>query len=437
MRAIFTVDLFNEGIDIPELDTLLLLRPTESATIFIQQLGRGLRWASGKSVLTVLDFIGQSHAQYRFDVKYRALLGGTRRQVERAIEHGFPLMPPGCVVRLDEIAQEIVLENLRAQIRTTRRQVVEDLRSLPTNTTLAEFLAKSSFDLPDIYSDPGTGATFTDLRRRAGHLRSRPPDEEREYAKAIGKLLHVDDDERFGAWARWLQRSEPPTLAAAGSRQLRLQHMLFAALGQRGRPVSDLVSVFTEFWRNEDLREELRQLLEVLRERTRLHPLPIDPHGSIPLYSHATYGLYEILAGFDVRSGDKLREHREGVLWVESAATDLLFVTLSKSEEDYSPTTRYQDYPISPELFHWESQSRTSTTSPAGQRYVNHEARGSKVLLFVRENRRDERTVGSPYLCLGTVRHVSHKSDRPMQVVWKLERPMPAYLYDRAKLAAG
>ncbi len=83
INAIFTVDIFNEGVDIPEVDTLLLLRPTESATIFLQQLGRGLRWSpeSGKTVLTVLDFIGQAHAEYRFDIRYRALIGGTRAQI--------------------------------------------------------------------------------------------------------------------------------------------------------------------------------------------------------------------------------------------------------------------------------------------------------------------------------------------------------------------
>ena len=90
LRAIFTVDIFNEGVDIPEVDTLLLLRPTESATIFLQQLGRGLRWAEGKSVLTVLDFIGQANAEYRFDIRYRALVGGTRQQVKKSIEVWLP-----------------------------------------------------------------------------------------------------------------------------------------------------------------------------------------------------------------------------------------------------------------------------------------------------------------------------------------------------------
>ncbi len=171
LQAIFTVDIFNEGVDIPELDTILLLRPTESATVFLQQLGRGLRWAQDKNVLTVLDFIGQAHAEYRFDVRYRALIGGTRRQVEHAVASGFPLMPPGCAIRLDEIAQSIVLDNLRSTIRTTRRAIVDDLRGMASSTTLAQFLAASAFDLLDVYAIPSGGTTFTSARRAAGHER--------------------------------------------------------------------------------------------------------------------------------------------------------------------------------------------------------------------------------------------------------------------------
>ncbi len=104
----------------------------------------------GKSVLTVLDFIGQAHADYRFDIRYRALVGGTRSQIARSIEHGFPLMPPGCAIRMDEIAQEIVLNNLKAAIGNRRRAMLEDLRSLPRDVGLASFLEMSAFDLFDV-----------------------------------------------------------------------------------------------------------------------------------------------------------------------------------------------------------------------------------------------------------------------------------------------
>jgi superfamily II DNA or RNA helicase len=437
LRAIFTVDVFNEGVDIPEVDTILLLRPTESATIFLQQLGRGLRWADGKTVLTVLDFIGQAHAEYRFDVKFRALLGGTRRQVERAIQGGFPLMPPGCAIRLDEISQEIVLANLRSAIKSTRRLLVEDLRSLQATTTLPEFLAASSFDLPDVYSNPSGGTTFTAAMRAAGHRRGAPEPAEVDYSRALGRVLHVDDEERYGVWRAWLSRGEPPAPAAPGSREERLQWMLLAALGQRTLPVADLGVALAAFWSARPLREELVDLLDVLQGRTRLDSRPMYASGVLPVHSHATYGLYEIIAAFGLVKNGRLRETREGVIWAEAAATDLLLVTLDKADEDYSATTRYEDYPISPTLFHWESQSGTATTSPTGQRYINHVARGSRVVLFVRENKKDERGESSPYLCLGPARHVSHRSDRPMQIVWELERPMPAEIYQHAKVAAG
>jgi superfamily II DNA or RNA helicase len=437
LRAIFTVDIFNEGVDIPEVDTILLLRPTESATVFLQQLGRGLRWAQGKSVLTVLDFIGQAHAEYRFDIRYRAMVGGTRRQVERALEKGFPLMPPGCAIRLDEIAQKIVLENLRSSIKNTRRVLIDDLRGLPAATTLSQFLEASSFDLQDVYSSPSSGATFTSAKRAAGHRRGAPDAGEIEYAKALGKMLHVNDEERYSTWRSWLTAGAPPSAAPSGSRDERLQWMLFAALGQRKKPLSEIGTVFGGLWRAPAMREELIELLDALRERVRLDSRPLDPAGMVPIHSHATYGLYELIAAYGLINSGALRENREGVLWSETQRTDLFFITLNKSDDDYSATTRYQDYPISPTLFHWESQSRTATASPTGQRYINHAARGSQVVLFVRENRRDERDVSAPYLCLGYAHHVSHQSDRPMQIVWELDRPMPAEIYQHAKVAAG
>ncbi len=269
LRAIFTVDIFNEGVDIPEVDTLLLLRPTESATVFLQQLGRGLRWssASGKSVLTVLDFIGQAHAEYRFDIRYRALVGGTRAQIAQSIEHGFPLMPPGCAIRLDKIAQEIVLTNLKAAIGNRRRAMLDDLRGLPRDTDLASFLDSSAFDLLDVYARPSAGATFTAAKRAVGHIREPAGSDEEAYGKSIGRMLHVNDEERFDQWRLWLTGDQPPRLAPAASREGRLQLMLFACLGQRSRPITEMESVFTTLWVGRQMRSELVELLDVLHAR--------------------------------------------------------------------------------------------------------------------------------------------------------------------------
>jgi superfamily II DNA or RNA helicase/HKD family nuclease len=437
LRAIFTVDIFNEGVDIPEVDTLLLLRPTESATVFLQQLGRGLRWAEGKSVLTVLDFIGQAHAKYRFDIKYRALVGGTRKQLQKAVEDQFPLMPPGCAVRLDEISKDIVLANLRSSIQSVRKGVIDDLLGLNADTRLADFLAKSRYDIRDVYSNPAQGTTFTQARRKAGHLRGTPPPDEQTYSKVLGRMLHIDDEERYHAWRGWLTGDKRIAEVVAGSRDERLLMMLFGALGQRKRPLSAIPQVFAELRNAPAIRDELIDLLDVLREKVRLESRPLEPVGILPIHSHATYGRYEVLPAFGLEQNGTIQEFREGVLWIPSHQADIFFVTLDKNDQNFSATTRYRDYPISPTLFHWESQSRTATASQTGQRYVNHAARGSQVILFVREVNDDERGESNPFTCLGFARHVSHKSDRPMQIVWELERPMPGEIFNRAKLAAG
>ena len=181
-----------------------------------------------------------------------------------------------------------------------------------------------------------------------------------------------------------------------------------------------------------------RDLLEILGDRIRTVSRPVDPASDVPLASHATYTLGEIAAahGHTDRRGALVRP-QAGILWNEATRTDLLFVTLEKSDKDYSPATRYADYPISPTLFHWESQNTASPDTPTGRRYTEQPASGTKVVLFVRERRKDGRGETLPYHCLGRARYRSHESERPMKILWELERPMPGWLYQAGKVVAG
>ena len=96
INVICVVDLYNEGVDIPEIDTVLFLRPTESLTVFLQQLGRGLRLCDDKECLTVLDFVGNAHRNFNFEYRFRAMLGASGQNVADELEHGFPHLPAGC-----------------------------------------------------------------------------------------------------------------------------------------------------------------------------------------------------------------------------------------------------------------------------------------------------------------------------------------------------
>ena len=435
LRAIFAVDLFNEGVDLPEVDTVLMLRPTESATIFLQQLGRGLRWAEGKRVLTVLDFVGRVRREYRYDVRYRALIGGTRHQVERAIEADFPLLPPGCALKMDRIAKETVLRNLRAAVRNARARLADDLRALGPETRLRGFMEDAGVELEEIYARPGSGHCFTELRRRAGFEQSTVED---SLLKAIGRLLHVDDHERIKTWRDLLLGDRSGGIAGLQGRKHRLGLMLFALLGSRRQPIDEADWILESVCGSPEFRGEIGALLDILADRIRTVSRALDLASEVPLASHATYTLGEIVAAHgrtDKRGA--LVFPQGGVLWDKATQTDLLFVTLEKSDRDYSPTTRYADYPISPTLFHWESQNTASPDTPTGRRYVEQPVQGTNVILFVRERKRDGRGETLPYHCLGRAHYRSHESERPMKILWELERPMPGWLYQAGKVVAG
>ncbi|MBI4819237.1 MAG: DUF3427 domain-containing protein [Deltaproteobacteria bacterium] len=431
LRCLFSVDLFNEGVDLPDVDTVLFLRPTESATIFLQQLGRGLRRSDRKECLTVLDFIGDAHRKFRFDLRYRAIVGGTRRSVEREIALGFPSLPSGCVIQLDREAQERVLANVRAQLGTGMKALVEDLRGLGEQTTLAKFLIEAGLDLEDVYSG---GRCWTTLRQAAGFDVGAAGPLDEIITRGFGRMLHLDDASRLKGFAELVAASSAPR-ASAGEP---LQRMLFVLFGFVRKPFSDMQKAWDALWQSSSHRDELAQLLTLLRDRVRRVTWPLDMPG-VPLHVHGTYSLDEIFAAFDERSKKGgVKRIQTGVYQVKRREADLLFVTLEKSEQDYSPTTLYNDYAISATRFHWESQSSCHEGTSTGRRYIaTRLGAKNRVLLFVRSRKKDARGVTMPYTLLGRAFYLEHRGGRPMQIQWELESPMPAWLYQETKVAAG
>jgi superfamily II DNA or RNA helicase/HKD family nuclease len=427
LRAVFTVDLFNEGVDVPSADTVLFLRPTESEAVFLQQLGRGLRKHPGKEVLTVLDFVGRLHRDFRWETRFAPFVAGTRREVAAQIEAGFPRLPPGCAIQLEPAARAIVLAHLRERSGAVWRRMVDDLRQLGPETTLGDFLRQSGASLEELYAaDRG----WTRLRREAG-LEPRPPGpDERSLQPRLGRLLHVNDPARLDTWRRWLRQTQAPAQESANEQPL--VWMLFATLGDRKRPVDQIGAELAQFWAHSPLREELAQLLDLCADRPRHDRGPLP---GTPLHLHARYSRDEIVAAWQVAAKGRLRELREGVLWVERARTDLLFVTLDKSEQ-LRAQLRYADHAVDPLTFHWESQNGTTAALGVGLRYQQHESQRSRVLLFVRERRRDAAGRTLPYTCLGHVRYLSHKGDRPMQILWRLDEPMPNWVFAAGRATA-
>ena len=211
--------------------------------------------------------------------------------------------------------------------------------------------------------------------------------------------------------------------------------MLHFSLWGASEPAAEIEAGLERLWANPSWRQELRELSTLLHDRIRRITRPVIPAGRIPLHVHGRYSRDEALAAFGV---DNPGSVRQGVKWVKDEQADVFFVTLRKTEKQYSPTTMYQDRAITPELFQWESQSTTSEASPTGQRYLNHRELGSSVHLFIRETKEADGDMGAPpYLYAGPAAYVSHSGDRPLKVIWKLEHELPADVFHSARVAAG
>jgi hypothetical protein len=429
-RVIFAVDLFNEGLDIPEIDTLLLLRPTESATLFLQQLGRGLRRTHGKSVLTVLDFIGQQRREFRFDAKMMALTGASRREVAARLDQDHPWLPGGSAMQLDRVAKEIVLASVRDQLDSRLPRLVADTRSIGT-TDLATFLAESGHDLPAIYRN----RSWTEIRRAA--RLSLPPagPYEEQIARRVRSLVHVDDANRRDAY-RALLAPNGPRYEALGETGRRICRMLCLAIwpDRDGRTYPELLDRL----RHEPVvADEIWQVMQLGVEESRLSPGGLgDGLSDILLNSHAHYTRPEILAAFGLADEERSARGRQaGVEWARAHNAVLLLVNLRKDAADFSPTTMYRDYALGERRFHWESQNDTALDSRAGRELLDP---ATRIVLFVRESPSNDFGKGAPFLCLGRVHLVpgSVKGERPIAMVWELERPMPAAIYEMAAAAA-
>lgn len=428
LKAIFAVDLFNEGLDIPEIDTVLLLRPTESSTIFLQQLGRGLRRTRDKAVLTVLDFVGFHNRQFSFAARYRALTGLPQGRLLKAIEQGFPFLPSGCQIVLDRQSQESVLENVRSQVSRTWKQIVADARDLG-DVDLPTFLEDSGLSLASVVTK---GRSWTRLRREASLPTPDGGPLEPELLKRVRALSHVDDRDRAEAYRRLLLGER---FGGASENEQRMAQMLFFSLWPGGGGYSNVGEGLAALEREQAALADFRAVVDIAFDEARYTTTRLA--GSLrdlPLRVHAHYQREEVLAGLGYATLDRVpRSFMEGVCYVRDLNVDALFVTLRKSEADYSPTTMYRDFPIDQNLFHWESQSTTALRSPTGQRYVSG---SSAVLLFARESAQNELGT-APYLFLGDASLVSHSGERPIAITWRLTTPMPMDFFQRASVAAA
>lgn len=436
ISVLCVVDIFNEGVDIPEIDTLLFLRPTESLTIFLQQLGRGLRKESGKDCCTVLDFVGNSRPEYDFANKFRALIGKTEHAISDEIKQGFPHAPLGCRIELTKQTQEMVLRRIREATLTLNRLVLL-IRQYPQHST--EPLTLSNFLVQNDHIDPSElykRGSWQELVNRANDITQNSESDFKLIRNGIWRRILSCDDHYYFLFLKRLCQDNF-VYPEESYRQALICHYDF---WQKEGPKTGCDTLEESLAKLSALNfsTELIDVIDWKLKQTKHEQVVMSDLPEVPLRLHARYAREQILVAFGATTFERQPPAREGVYIIKDENIELLFVTLNKNEKQFSPTTMYHDYAISDQLFHWQSQNSARPDRGRGKDYIQHRAIGKRLFLFVREQTKDEygRTMG--FVNYGEVEYLSHTGSQPMSIKWKLRTPMPSFMWQQAaKLAVG
>lgn len=439
INYLFVRDIFNEGVDIPEIDTVLFLRPTESLTIFLQQLGRGLRLAPNKDCLTVLDFVGNARPEYDFEHKFRALVGKTHTSIIKEIEDEFPHLPLGCSIVLEKKAKEVILKNIREAIGFNRKQLLSKILNFKHQSTLSlnfqNFIEFQNIDLQLIYKK----GSWKRLCAEAGVIEDFTEPNEDEITRGIKRLLQCNSI----SYLNFIKFLIARKFAVDGldEEQQQMLLMLHYDIWQKDGEKLGFRSIresMAQIGKNPILVSELDEVVNYLIGKIDFVEKAIDLDYPFPLKIHSRYNRDQILVAIKWHTFEKSKANREGVAYSETTNTEALLITLKKSDKDYSPTTLYDDYAINEYLFHWQSQNATAPESPKGVSYIKQEENRKKILLFVREQNDDEFGFTMSYVFLGEAKFITSTGARPMNIEWQLNEPMPAYIWKQSgKLAIG
>lgn len=425
----FVVDLYNEGVDIPEVNTILFLRPTESLTVFLQQLGRGLRLSDNKECLTVLDYVGQAHKNYNFYEKFSSIARKKGKALKEEIESGFITLPKGCHIHMEKQAKEYILRNINSFINN-KTTITNKIKTFEIESgkklNLENFIEFYNITLKEIYK---TKNSFYRLCVNAKVKEDFSDIDEKYLSSGILRLINTDSVKLLKFWIEILQsyknENKIANLTDSEEKMLLMLHYTLYTKSPKELGINNIIEFLKRLYSNRLMYEEILEVLKYNLNHIKVKTLSDELEFESNLEVHSTYTKEQILATFGKNTIDKQYPLREGVLYIEEIKTDIFLITLNKVEKHFSPSTMYEDYAINDKLFNWQSQSRTSIDSPTGQRYVNHMNTNNNILLFVRENKRED-GITSPYIYLGPADIVSYSGSKPINIVWKLKNTLPA-----------
>ena len=429
INYLFVVDLFNEGVDIPEIDTILFLRPTESATVFLQQFGRGLRLHKGKDHLTVLDFVGHSRAEFSYKDRFEALIGRHSRNIKDEIEGGFTNAPFGCKIILEEKAKEEIIANIEGYLRSlNKNRIIKEIAAYyevcKDHFTLKQFLSYSHIPFHKIYGS----MTWGELCQLAGVQQEVSPHAAQLKYAVKTKWLATDSYSYFTQLLHFADSGFKCSAETFTAKEKRCAVMLYYDLFDCAGNYPSIDEMFDDLASDKLFVQEFKEVITYLKERC---GAPEKADNSVyqewnPLRLHGVYTKAQIQAALGLSTIERKSPSREGVERLKDIKLEAMYVDIIKKREEGSMTA-YQDYAQNREFFHWETQNRVREGSREAEAYRNGD---NNMLLFVRQQvEHPDFGCRMGFTYLGQVTIKSIEGSKPMQIVWHLNTPMSEATY--------
>jgi len=297
------------------------------------------------------------------------------------------------------------------------------------NVSLGDFLHEQHIGLHEVYRDSSPSG-WTTLKRLAGLLPGAGSDAEAKLSRRLGDLVHLDDPVQLEVMRRV---AESPSRYSPGSPSDGIRAQMLAYQVDSGReplPYQEVLSRLAEY---PSCARELGELADVLTARTRMDLRSIPGMDDVPLQLHGAYRIREILTAVGYLTPERRTPFQAGVLSLSRRRVELLFVTLDKSA-GFHDRIAYHDYALSPDRFHWQTQNSAGPNTNAGRRYLESGTNGWSFQLFVRVTKDD------PYRACGPAHLTTTddvNGDRPMNITWTLDVPLPAKLFAEYSVLRG
>lgn len=429
INYLFVVDLFNEGVDIPEIDTILFLRPTESATVFLQQFGRGLRLHKDKDHLTVLDFVGHSRAEFSYKERFEALIGRHSQNIKDEIEGGFANAPFGCKIILEEKAKEEIIANIEGYLRSLNKgrimkEIAAYYKLAKDAFSLKGFLTYSHVPFHKVYGS----MTWGELCQLAGVRKDVSVHAAQIKYAVKKKWLATDSFSYFKQLLRFADSGFKCDTTKFTELEQRYAVMLYYDLYDKAGSYTSIAQMFNDLASDALFVQEFKEVVEYLKDKC---VAPEKEDNSVyknwnPLRLHGVYTKAQIQAALGFSTLARKSPSREGVERLKDIKLEAMYVDIIKKREEGSMTA-YKDYAQNREFFHWETQNRVSEGSREAEAYRNGE---NNMLLFVRQQvEHPDFGCRMGFTYLGQVTMNSIEGSKPMQIVWHLNTPMSEATY--------